>query len=132
MGLFFRKQEGGTIFLDEIGDISIEMQKKLLRVIQEKEIKPVGSENTFTVDVRIIVATNKDLREKVLNGTFREDLFYRLNIIEINLPPLRERKDDIPLLAEYFIRKLNMSMKKNIKSMSKEVDIYSALICPVM
>ncbi len=130
MGLF-QKAEGGTIFLDEIGDISIEMQKKLLRVIQEKEIKPVGSENTFTVDVRIIVATNKDLREKVLNGTFREDLFYRLNIIEINLPPLRERKDDIPLLAEYFIRKLNMSMKKNIKSMSKEVEhIFSTYSWP--
>ena len=121
MGLF-QKAERGTIFLDEIGDISIEMQKKLLRVIQEKEIKPVGSENTFTVDVRIIVATNKDLREKVINGSFREDLFYRLNIIEINLPPLRERKDDIPLLTEHFIRKLNRSMKKNIKSISKEVE----------
>jgi PAS domain S-box-containing protein len=118
----FQKAEGGTIFLDEIGDISNDLQMKLLRVLQEKEIKPVGSENTFKVDVRIIAATNQDLRKKVMNGTFREDLYYRLNVIEINLPPLRERKDDISILIDHFIRRFNGIMRKNIKDISKEVE----------
>lgn len=97
--------DGGTIFLDEIGNISLSVQAKLLRAIQEKEFIPVGSTNTVYVDVRIIAATNLDLEKAVQKGDFREDLYYRLNVITINVPPLRERKDDIPMLLEHFIEK---------------------------
>ncbi len=117
----FQKASGGTIFLDEIGDISHSMQLKLLRFIQEKEFEPVGDTNTIKIDVRIIAATNQDLEKKVRNGTFREDLYYRLKVMELKLPPLRERKEDIPLLICHFINKYNNKFKKNIIIPSEEV-----------
>lgn len=101
----FELAEGGSIFLDEIGDIPLELQVKLLRVIQEKEINPLGSEKTIHVDIRVISATNVDIEEKVKNGAFREDLFYRLNVIPVHVPPLRERKEDIIPLVNHFLKK---------------------------
>ena len=101
----FETADGGTIFLDEIGTITLQTQAKLLRVIQEREFIPVGGEQTIRVDVRIIAATNADLHQMVAQGTFREDLYYRLNVITIELPPLRARKDDIPALATSFLRR---------------------------
>lgn len=111
----FELAHQGSIFLDEIGDISPNMQLKLLRVLQEKEFERVGSEETIQVDVRILTATNKNLSELVQQGKFREDLFYRLHIIPIYLPPLRERKEDIPLLAQHFIKQLAVELKKPVK-----------------
>ncbi len=101
----FRVAEGGSILLDEVGEIPLHVQARLLRVLQEREVKPVGSTNTMKVDARIIAATNKDLKGMVSEGTFREDLFYRLNVVPIEVPPLRDRKEDIPLLVEHFLRK---------------------------
>lgn len=101
----FREADGGTLFLDEIGEIPLEFQAKLLRVLENGEINPVGEETPKLVDVRIIAATNKDLSEEVKKGNFREDLFYRLNVFEISIPPLRKRKTDIELLANYFLKK---------------------------
>ncbi len=108
----------GSIFLDEIGDISPNMQLKLLRILQEREFERVGSEETIQVDVRILVATNKNLSELVQQGKFREDLFYRLHIIPIYLPPLRERKEDIPLLTQHFIEQLTSAMNKPAKQIT--------------
>src|SRR4029450_7380979 len=102
---YFEIADGGTIFFDEIGNIGAETQAKLLRVIQEREFMPLGSTETIKVDVRIIAAPNADLRKLVDDGRFREDLYYRLNVINIALPALRERKSDIPLLADYFFQK---------------------------
>jgi transcriptional regulator with GAF, ATPase, and Fis domain len=101
---------GGTVFLDEIGDMSLPLQSRLLRVIQNKEIKPLGESSTRKIDVRIISATNKDLAETVKEKTFREDLFYRLNVLPLHLPPLRERKNDIPLLLNYFIKRESLEL----------------------
>jgi two-component system response regulator HydG len=101
----FEKAAGGTLFLDEIGDMSLELQGKLLRVLQDGEIRPVGGSDTTKVDVRIIAATNRDLGSAIDEGRFREDLFYRLNVIPVCIPPLRERPEDIPLLVEEFLRK---------------------------
>lgn len=98
----FRSADGGTLFLDEIAEMPIHLQVKLLRALQEKEISPVGSNSTFPIDVRIVAATNKDLESEATNGRFREDLYYRLNVIQLSVPPLRERRDDIPLLARHF------------------------------
>ncbi len=109
----FKKATGGTLFLDEIGELPLEMQVKLLRALQEQEIRPLGSTHSVSVDARIITATNKDLEEAVGNGEFRDDLFYRLNVIQIHLPPLRERKDDIPELCSFFIKKLSAKYKKS-------------------
>ena len=116
----FEMAHGGTIFLDEIGDISLNMQVKLLRVIQEKEFERVGGNETIKVDVRIIAATNRNLEEAIAEKKFREDLYYRLNVIPIVVPPLRERKDDIPLLVDYFIKKFNTDFNKSIQGVDEE------------
>jgi DNA-binding NtrC family response regulator len=110
-GLFARAR-GGTIFLDEIGDLPLGLQSKLLRTIEDKEILPVGSTHPTTVDIRILTATNRDLRSMVDTGTFREDLYYRLNVMEIHLPPLRDRREDIPGLIEFLVRRHNRDMKR--------------------
>ncbi len=116
----FEMANGGTIFLDEIGDISLNMQLKLLRVLQEGEFERVGGTETIKVDVRIIAATNRDLQELMRKGEFRQDLYYRLNVIPIEVPPLRERKDDIPLLITHFLTKFNEQFNKNIDSIDDE------------
>jgi two-component system NtrC family response regulator len=115
----FEVADGGSLFLDEIGNISMAMQSKLLRFIQEREFTPVGGTKLKKVDVRLIAATNKDLEEKIKEGAFREDLFYRLNIVPISLPPLRERKEDIPLLAMHFLKKYCQDMGRNPKALSQ-------------
>jgi two-component system response regulator GlrR len=113
-GLFLQAHEG-TLLLDEIGDMPLSLQAKLLRVLQERQFYAVGGERPTHVDARIIVATNKDLQKLVEQGTFREDLFYRIHVIPIALPPLRDRREDIPLLAEHFLRKSAMQMKRKMK-----------------
>ena len=117
-GGLFAQSHQGTIFLDEIGDMSPSLQAKLLRVLQEKRFYPLGSGRPVEVDIRVIVATNKDLEAEVKNGSFREDLFYRIHVVPIHLPPLRERKEDIPHLAEHFLREISQRMKKEIKGIS--------------
>ena len=116
----FTQAQQGTIFLDEIGDMSLTIQAKVLRVLQERQFYPVGSEKLVNVDIRVIVATNKNLEEEVRKGLFRKDLFYRIHIIPIFLPPLRERKEDIQPLAEHFVKKFNQSMKMDIKGLTFE------------
>ncbi len=117
---FFQAADGGTIFLDEIGNASLTVQSRLLRVIQEKEITMIGSTKVQKVDVRIVAATNSDLLDMVAKGSFREDLYYRLNVINIEMPPLRERKDDIPLLVRFFIRKYSSEFNKSKVSISEK------------
>lgn len=112
---------GGTLFLDEIGEISPAIQVKLLRVLEELEFQRVGDNRTIKVDVRIITATNKDLYKNVLDGSFRDDLYYRLSVFPIHLPPLRERKDDIPLLVSHFIHKFNRQMGRSIQGITDHV-----------
>lgn len=112
--------QGGTAFLDEIGEVSLSTQVKLLRVLQEREIKSVGSTETKKIDIRLITATNQDLQEKVKTGEFREDFFYRLNVIPIVLPELKDRVEDIPLLVDHFLMKYQTQEKAEIKSMAKE------------
>jgi DNA-binding NtrC family response regulator len=116
----FELADGGTIFLDEVGDIPLVTQVKLLRVLQEKTFERVGGTELIRTDIRIITATNKDLLSLIKTGTFREDLYYRLNVFPINLPPLRERKNDIPLLVEHCIKNQNQKLGKNIKGISEE------------
>jgi len=111
----FMQANHGTIFLDEIGETSSTMQAKLLRVLQEKEVQRVGGEETLKVDVRIVAATNRDLQEDVAKRRFREDLFYRLNVVNLNMPPLRERQEDIPLLAQHFLKKFAEKNRKTVK-----------------
>ncbi len=117
----FEMANGGTIFLDEIGDISPNMQTRLLRVLQERVIERVGDTHPIKLDIRVIAATNRDLSAKVAEGFFRKDLFYRLNVVEIRLPALRERPEDIPLLTDHFINKFNQQFKKSIESVTEEV-----------
>jgi PAS domain S-box-containing protein len=117
----FALAEGGTIFLDEIGDISPAMQVRLLRVLQEKTYEPVGGVSSVRTDVRIITATNKKLDQLVQQGKFRDDLYYRVNVVRLELPPLRERKEDIPLLIEHFISRFNRLRNKNICCVTNEV-----------
>jgi DNA-binding NtrC family response regulator len=116
----FELAHGGTLFLDEIGDISPKMQLTLLRVLEEKEFTRVGGTKPIKVDVRIIAATNRDLQKAVQEGRFRDDLYYRLNVITIQLPPLRERKEDIPLLVQHFIEKFNLQIGKKVERISDE------------
>jgi formate hydrogenlyase transcriptional activator len=115
----FEAADGGTLFLDEIGDLPMETQIALLRVLQEKEFERVGSNHPVSVDVRLIAATNRDLPAAVAAGTFRQDLFYRLNVVPIDVPPLRERADDIPLLVEYFVGRFAKEAGKNIRRIRK-------------
>lgn len=117
----FEMAEGGTIFLDEIGDMSPRLQVKILRVLQERKFEPVGSNKTVEVDVRIITATNKNLEKAVKENYFREDLYYRLNVIPIHLPPLRERIEDVPLLIDYFLKKYAKENDKPVPELSSEV-----------
>lgn len=116
----FEMADGGTLFLDEIGEIPLELQAKLLRAIQDKKFERVGSSETISVDVRIVCATNKDLERMVKDGTFRDDLFYRLNVVPLRIPPLRERRDDITPLADYFLQKFSSETKKNFKGFSED------------
>jgi len=110
----FELAHGGTIFLDEVGDLPLTLQPKILRVLQEREFERVGSEKTIQVDARLIAATSRNLEKSVAEGKFREDLYYRLNVVPILLPPLRERREDIPILAEYFLRKYNEENEKSV------------------
>jgi len=116
----FELAHKGTIFLDEIGDVPLLLQPKLLRVLQEKEIERIGGLRPIKVDVRIVSATNKNLTEEVRSGRFREDLFYRLNVVTVTIPPLRERKDDIPLLLDFFLKKYAEKHKKLVKGFTRE------------
>ena len=117
----FSLADKGTLFLDEIGDISSTLQVKLLRVLQDKIFEPLGSTQSVKVDVRIIAATNRDLNALVKSGTFREDLFYRIHVVRLDLPPLRERKEDIPILVNHFINRFNHLQQKNISGVTPEV-----------
>jgi transcriptional regulator with PAS, ATPase and Fis domain len=116
----FEQADGGTIFLDEIGDISPKLQLDLLRVLQEKSFFRVGGAEEIRVDVRVIAATNRDLQAAVRDGEFREDLFYRLNVVNVRIPPLRERKEDIPLLARHFIRRLAVELDLPTRDITEE------------
>jgi formate hydrogenlyase transcriptional activator len=116
----FELADRGTLFLDEIGDISLELQPKLLRAIQEQEFERLGSTKTFHVDVRLIAATHRDLPTMIRNNQFREDLFYRLNVFPIEIPALRDRREDIPLLVHYFVSRLSRRVQKRITSISKQ------------
>ncbi len=112
--------DGGTIFLDEIGDLSPSLQTKLLRVLQEREFERVGGTRTIKVDIRLLAATNRDLEELIKTGGFRQDLYFRLNVVKLTMPPLRERRDDIPLLANYFARKYAEKCNRRVMGISSE------------
>ena len=116
----FDLARGGTIFLDEIGDVSPALQVRLLRVLQERTYEPLGATRSETTDARVIVATNRDLAEQTRSGAFREDLYYRVNVVRVQLPPLRRRKEDIPLLADYFIERFNRLQRKTIQGIAAE------------
>jgi len=116
----FQKANGGTLFLDEVGDMSLKTQSKLLRTLDEQRLTPLGGEETITVDVRVIASTNKDLEEEISKGNFREDLFYRLNVIPFFVPPLRERKEDIPLFARHFLKELAATYGRRPREMNDE------------
>jgi DNA-binding NtrC family response regulator len=118
---YFRAADGGTLFLDEVSEIPFHLQVKLLRAIEMKEVVPVGSAMPIPVDVRLIASTNKNLAKEVESGKYREDLFYRLNVVEINLPPLAERLDDIPLLVQFFVEKYAREMNKDVQGVDHEV-----------
>ncbi|MGI9534031.1 MAG: sigma-54-dependent transcriptional regulator [Thermodesulfobacteriota bacterium] len=116
----FEDASGGTLFLDEIGDLPLHLQVKLLRVLEEKKVRPLGKTESVDIDVRVVSATNKKLEQQIMEGNFREDLFYRLNVIKISLPSLRERREDIPALSMHFVDKYASEMGKNIKGISNE------------
>jgi transcriptional regulator with PAS, ATPase and Fis domain len=118
-GLIFEAHEG-TLFLDEITEMASTLQAKLLRVIEEKEIRPLGDTNSYPIDVRVISTSNRDIKSRIEQGHFREDLYYRLKVIDIELPPLRERKEDIPILVQHFIDKFNQELKKSISGISED------------
>jgi len=118
-GLIFEANEG-TLFLDEITEMPFTLQAKLLRVIEDREVRPLGTTNSYAIDVRIISTSNRDIESSIKQGRFREDLYYRLKVIDIELPPLRDRREDIPLLVQHFIKKFNGEMNKNISGVSEE------------
>jgi len=121
----FEVADSGTIFLDEIGELPIAVQVKLLRVLQEQQFEPVGSSKTMTVDVRVIAATNRNLEAEMAQGKFREDLFYRLNIFPVQVPPLRDRKEDLPVLAEFFLKKYRKKHKRPVKGFApRTLDLF--------
>jgi len=117
---FFKAADGGTLFLDEVSELPLNLQVKFLRVLQEREFTPVGTTSPISVSIRFIASTNRDLKQEIKNGKFREDLFYRLNVIEINIPSLKEREDDIPVLADHFLNKYRKEMNKNIKGIDND------------
>jgi two-component system response regulator PilR (NtrC family)/two-component system response regulator HydG len=119
----FEYADGGTVFLDEIGEMPVSLQSKLLRVLEDRTIRRIGSPHETPVDVRIITATNRDLRLAIKGGHFREDLFYRINVLDISLPPLRDRKEDIPLLCHYFLSRVNSSSGRNINGISRSAQL---------
>jgi two-component system response regulator AtoC len=114
----FELAQGGTVFLDEIGSLRADLQAKLLRVLQERQVEWLGGVRPSDVDVRVLAATNTDLRQAVKDGKFREDLYYRLNVVEVPLPPLRERREDIPLLVDHFVRKIARECNRDIQGVS--------------
>jgi transcriptional regulator with PAS, ATPase and Fis domain len=114
----FKQADQGTVFLDEVGELPLHLQVKLLRVLQEKTFTPVGGSKQIKVDIRVISATNRDLRKELEEGRFREDLFYRLNVVQMVMPPLRSRKEDIPLLTQFFLKKFAASHAKNVEEIS--------------
>ena len=116
----FQKADGGTLFLDEVGDMSLKTQSKVLRTLDEQRFTPVGGDEPVTVDVRVIAATNKDLEEEISKGNFREDLFYRLNVIPFHVPPLRERHEDIPLLARHFLKEFSAAYSRRARELSDD------------
>ena len=118
---FFKAADGGTLFLDEVSEIPLNLQVKLLRALEAREVTPVGTSTPIPIDVRIIASTNRNLPQEVEAGRYREDLFYRLNVVEISLPPLAERRDDIPLLVEHFVTKYSREMSKKVKGVDNEV-----------
>jgi len=127
----FELGDGGTLFLDEIGDMTLKTQAKVLRVLQEQKVEPVGGTGSVAVDVRVIAATNKNLEDEIRRGAFREDLFFRLNVIPFHVPPLRERRQDIPLLARHFMATLSAEYGRRPKEISREtLDLLSALPWP--
>ncbi|MBI4641483.1 MAG: sigma-54-dependent Fis family transcriptional regulator, partial [Candidatus Tectomicrobia bacterium] len=115
----FELADGGTLFLDEVSSLKPDLQRKLLRVLQEREIERIGGLKAVKVDIRIIAATNVDLKREMIRGNFREDLYYRLNVVPIFVPPLRDRRDDIPLLVDHFLEKYNRAFNRNIRGLSK-------------
>lgn len=117
---FFKAADGGTLFLDEVSELPLNLQVKFLRVLQEREFTPVGSTSPLYVNIRFIASTNRDLKQEIKNGKFREDLFYRLNVVEIELPTLKEREEDIPMLADHFLTKYRKEMNKHIKGIEPE------------
>jgi len=116
----FQKADGGTLFLDEVGDMSLRTQSKVLRALEEQRFEPVGAAGAVEVDVRVVAATNKNLEEEIEHGNFREDLFYRLNVIPFAVPPLRDRREDIPLLAEHFLREFTTAYGRKPKELTPE------------
>ena len=119
----FEHAHGGVLFLDEVGDMTAGAQSKLLRALQNQEVQRVGSVSTRKVDVRVVAATHRDLRDKVSDGSFREDLFYRLSMIEIRVPPLRDRKEDLPLLERYFVKKYSEQFNKEVRELTQRAHL---------